>query len=236
MLGRHLLELFFDPALAGKILNRAAVAPITLGYFYLATTPFRTPSHAAYVRFTDLLVTLFRRFPVAATGYQQAAGLPRIECVLDLVAVRPEQAGGVLQLVSLQPAWATMITIYPSGEVDVVSRLWADSADPVGFWQRAAAAAQLAPSPALPASQPPPVPVSEVAIRLGYHPTHIKTLIRRGKLMGAKLGRNWFVDAASLAAYPPRSRTDLRAAGHGCDVTWPGWDERRPGDDGGRLC
>lgn len=131
-------------------------------------------------------------------------GPASFELVLDLIEVATRRGQGVVQLVSLADEWGVVVSVFPSGEVDVISRRRGGAADAYAFWQ--AVTAEEAPPEASATGVRPPVPVVDAAARLGYHPTHIKTLIRTGKLIGEKLGRNWYVDPVSLDAFAARRR------------------------------
>jgi len=45
------------------------------------------------------------------------------------------------------------------------------------------------------------ITTSEAAKLIGYHPEHIRELIREGKIKARKFGIVWQVDQASLLAY-----------------------------------
>lgn len=45
------------------------------------------------------------------------------------------------------------------------------------------------------------ITTQEAAELTGYHPVHIRRLIRHGLLVGIKRGRDWFLDRAAVLAY-----------------------------------
>lgn len=45
------------------------------------------------------------------------------------------------------------------------------------------------------------IDVSEAAEKAGYHPDHLRRLIRHGKIAAKKRGTMWWVDKASLLEY-----------------------------------
>jgi excisionase family DNA binding protein len=51
------------------------------------------------------------------------------------------------------------------------------------------------------ASMPEWVDVSEAAEKAGYHPDHLRRLIRQGRIEAKKRGTMWWVDKASLLDY-----------------------------------
>lgn len=126
------------------------------------------------------------------------APLPLCELLIDRVIAGTVHGQGALQLQMLDAGWELVITIFANGDLDATARFRGKESDPLAYWRNLAsgdAAPTSAHADAL------PVPVAEAAAVLGFHPTYIKTLIRSGKLQGSKLGRNWFVDPISLAAY-----------------------------------
>ena len=56
-----------------------------------------------------------------------------------------------------------------------------------------------------PTTQTPPtlITAEEAAARLGMHPASLRKLIIAGAIVGQRWGRDWQVDAASVAAYQP---------------------------------
>lgn len=51
------------------------------------------------------------------------------------------------------------------------------------------------------ASMPDWIDVSEAAAKAGYHPDHLRRLIRQGRIEAKKRGTMWWVDKASLLDY-----------------------------------
>jgi excisionase family DNA binding protein len=45
------------------------------------------------------------------------------------------------------------------------------------------------------------IDVSEAAEKAGYHPDHLRRLIRQGKIGAKKRGTMWWIDKASLLEY-----------------------------------
>jgi excisionase family DNA binding protein len=48
--------------------------------------------------------------------------------------------------------------------------------------------------------------VVEAAKAIGITPTHTRRLLRRGKIMGIKFGREWIIDPQSVRRFKPRKR------------------------------
>jgi len=52
--------------------------------------------------------------------------------------------------------------------------------------------------------------VRELSKQTGYHPEHIRRLIRQGRVEAKKLGLLWFVNPESMAAYIKQVGRDER--------------------------
>lgn len=161
-------------------------------------------SHVTSVIATEIFPD--RRF---ARLYRAAAdaSLPICEMLIDRAITGVANGQGALQLLMLDAGWEMAITVYANGDLDATCRFRGEEADPLAHWRNLTEGN--AEPPSAQAGEL-PVPVAEAAAVLGFHPTYIKTLIRSGKLKGSKLGRNWFVDPASLAAF--RDEHGTRAA------------------------
>jgi len=57
--------------------------------------------------------------------------------------------------------------------------------------------------------------VAEIAQRTGYHPEHIRRLIRWGKIRHEQVGRIYLVDPDSVAAYIQRAKQHPRGGPRG---------------------
>jgi len=57
--------------------------------------------------------------------------------------------------------------------------------------------------------------VRELSAEIGYHPEHIRRLIRQGKIEATKVGLLWFVNPDSMAAYVERVRHTERGGPRG---------------------
>jgi excisionase family DNA binding protein len=51
------------------------------------------------------------------------------------------------------------------------------------------------------------IPLRDAAVRTGYHPDYLSSLIRQGRLSGIKVGKAWTVSTADLNRYSKKSST-----------------------------
>ena len=45
------------------------------------------------------------------------------------------------------------------------------------------------------------ITTTEAAALTGYDPTHIRYLVRKGRIQGRKFGRDWMIDRSGIIAY-----------------------------------
>jgi len=57
--------------------------------------------------------------------------------------------------------------------------------------------------------------VRELSEQTGYHPEHIRRLVRQGKVKAKKLGLLWFVDPDSMVRYMEQARSTKRGGPRG---------------------
>lgn len=103
-----------------------------------------------------------------------------------------------ISLVAMRDGRATGIDVYATGEVDEYFRILSPAQPSLPPETVIYHAEARAPRSSVTARERPPLPVAEAGELLGYHPTHVKKLIRDQRLIGYKLGRNWYVDPRSL--------------------------------------
>jgi hypothetical protein len=125
--------------------------------------------------------------------------------ILDYLAVHGAGGQPALTMVSAREGRATLINVYPSGEVDEFFRLQAEGrALPPEALIFAAPAAAPAVGP-IPREQP-ALTVVEAARQLGTGPENVRVLLRSRRLPGFKRGGAWYVPAGALAEFQAARR------------------------------
>lgn len=120
--------------------------------------------------------------------------------ILDYLAIRSADPEPVVSLVSAREGRATLINVYPSGEVDEFFRFypaWRSVSPEALVFTAPAAAPPTGPAP----REQPALPVVEAARQLGTGPERVRVLLRAGDLEGFKRGGTWYVPTDALAEF-----------------------------------